>query len=98
MAAGFLMVAVSLAGCQTGTQTPQPKTYDVKRTVVDTDTKKPSIKLDHEDIPGLMTSMRMEFDVAAPQVLDGVKAGDKVVGKLKVESRHQTITALDRVP
>jgi len=95
---GILVSAALLAGCKSGTQVPQAKTYEVKGTVVVIDSKKPSVKLDHEDIPGLMKGMVMEFDVAGPKVLDGVNVGDKVVAKLKVEPGSQTITALDKLP
>src|SRR5262245_10962512 len=94
----LVIAALALAGCQSGSQTSQAKTYEVKGTVVAIDEKKPAVKLDHQDIPGLMKAMVMEFDVAGPKILEGLKAGDKVAGKLKVESGRHTITALEKVP
>src|SRR5438132_12897921 len=79
----LLLVTLFLSGCGTGSAVPKEKTFDVKGTVVSMDPKKPSVKLDHQDIPGLMKAMVMEFDVADPKLLEGVKAGDNVQGKLK---------------
>ena len=78
---------------------PKEKTYEVKGIVVAVDAKKPSVKLDHQDIPGLMKAMVMEFDVASPKILDGFQAGNKVQGKLKVEENGKyTITHLEKLP
>jgi Cu/Ag efflux protein CusF len=93
-----LILALILIGCRSGSDAPKEKTYEVKGTVVAVDANKPSIKLDHQDIPGLMKAMVMDFDVANPKILDGVKPGDKVAGKLKVDADNQTITALDKLP
>ena len=71
---------------------PKEKAYEIKGTVIAVDAKKPSVKLDHQDIPGLMRAMVMEFDVAGPKVLDGLKAGDKVQGTLKEKTATRVIT------
>jgi Cu/Ag efflux protein CusF len=36
------------------------------------------ITIAHEDIPGLMDAMEMQFEAKAPKMLEGLKAGDKV--------------------
>jgi protein SCO1/2 len=89
---------VIVAGCQSSSQGPPPKTYGIKGIVVAVDAKKQSIKLDHQDIPGFMKAMVMDFDVATPKVVEGLKPGDKVEGKLKVEAGNATVTALDKLP
>jgi hypothetical protein len=56
-----------------------------------------TVKLDHEDIPGLMKAMVMEFRVDNPKVLEGLKPGDNVHGKLKVESGQYIVTHLEKL-
>ena len=60
------------------------------------DVAKPSVKLDHEDIPGLMKGMQMEFAVENAKVLEGLKAGDQVQSQLKVESGKHIVTHLEK--
>ena len=84
-----LLLAFSLliaAGCRKAPEPAKEKIFDIKGTVVAVDLKKPAVKLDHQDIPGFMKAMEMEFDAASPKVIEGLKAGDKVSGKLKVEA------------
>jgi Cu/Ag efflux protein CusF len=40
--------------------------------------------------------MKMEFYVDNPKLLEGLKPGDKVQGRLKVESGNYTITRLEK--
>jgi Cu/Ag efflux protein CusF len=94
----LLLVLVIAIGCQSGSESAKVKTYAIKGTVVAVDAKKPSVKLDHQDIPGFMHAMVMEFDAANAKVLEGLKAGDKVQGKLKVENDNPVITVLDKSP
>jgi protein SCO1 len=96
-----LLLAFSLfiaAGCQKAPEPAKEKTFDIKGTVLAVDLKKPAVKLDHQDIPGFMQAMVMEFDAASPKVIEGLKAGDKVSGKLKVEAGNSVITRLDKLP
>jgi Cu/Ag efflux protein CusF len=43
------------------------------------------VRLDHEDIPGYMKAMEMDFNVDDASALEGLKSGDKVHGILKVK-------------
>ena len=45
-----------------------------------------------------MKGMVMEFDVASPKVLEGLKPGDKVQGKIKVDAGTQIVTHLEKSP
>jgi protein SCO1 len=90
-----LSVAMIVAGCSKS-DAPKAKTYDIRGTVVAVDTNKPAVKLDHEDIPGFMKAMVMEFPVADAKALEGMKPGDKVKGKLNVESGKYTIIQLQK--
>lgn len=93
----LLLVALVLAGCQNGKDgtRDKDKQYDVKAKVVAVDIDKKTVTLDHEDIPGLMKAMEMKFSVEDAKVLEGIKPGDEVHGKLKVKSgNNYTITEL----
>jgi protein SCO1 len=94
LVAVFFFAVALLAGCNTGTQTPKAKTYDVHGKVVSVDVKKKEVTLDHEAVPGLMHAMKMPFAVESAKVLEGIKAGDQVHGKLRVKDGEQTITEL----
>jgi protein SCO1/2 len=86
-----LLVAFLLAGCggtdsKDKTQDGKGKTYDVHGKVIAVDAEKKKVTLDHEDIPGLMKAMKMDFSVADAKLLEGIQAGDQVHGKLLVKS------------
>jgi Cu/Ag efflux protein CusF len=90
-----LAIPVILVGC-TESKAPAEKQYPIKGKVVAVDPDKPSVKLDHEDIPGLMQGMEMEFAVENPKLLQGLKAGEQVQGRLKVASGKYIVTELEK--
>ena len=93
----FVVAAILFASCQ-GQSTPPAavgKTYEVTGKVVALDPANKVVKLDHKDIPGLMKAMEMEFDVADANVLDGLKPGDAVRGKLTAGDGY-TIISLEK--
>ncbi len=65
-------------------------------TVVSVDASKPTVTLDHKDIPGVMKAMTMEFRVANRQIAEQVQAGDQVHGRLKKEESGLVITELKK--
>jgi Cu/Ag efflux protein CusF len=92
-----LAISVLLAGCKQDEQkTPEVKQYPIKGKVMSIDTAKPAVKLDHEDIPGLMKGMQMTFDVSDARLLEGLKAGDEVQGQLRVDGDKHVITELKK--
>jgi len=95
----MLLAPLVLAGCQSKSDGAKDKDkfYDVKAKVVAVDKDKKTVTLDHEDIPGLMKAMEMKFTVEDGKVLDGIAAGDKVHGKLKVKSGDYMITELHKL-
>ena len=72
------------------------KVYDLEGKIVAIRPDKTGVTLDHEDIPGLMKGMKMEFPVQDPKVLESLQVGDQVQGKLKVESGKYLITELKK--
>jgi protein SCO1/2 len=75
---------------------PGEKEYDVCGKVVSVDAAKPVVTLDHEDIPGLMKAMEMEFEVKDPKLLEGIKAGDRVQGRLRKGESGYVLTRLEK--
>lgn len=97
--AAAVAAASLVAGCQnpsTSSTASATKVYDVKGKVVSLDPAKKVVTLDHEDIPGFMKAMTMEFSVDDAKALDGLKAGDAVQGKLQVEGGKYTVTGLEK--
>jgi protein SCO1/2 len=91
-----LMVTI-VAGCgDRGADAPkESKEYAIKGTVTAIDGEKKNVTLDHEDIPGLMEAMEMEFAVSEPKVLEGISVGDAVGGRLQ-KSDELVITRLEK--
>jgi len=86
-------VSLTSAGCGKGNG-DKDKIYDIMGKVVAVDPEKKSVTLDHEDVPGLMKAMKMPFSVENAKVLEGIKAGDQVHGKLKVKGSDYILTEL----
>jgi Cu/Ag efflux protein CusF len=58
--------------------------------------EKPAVTLDHEDIRGLMKAMQMEFAVEDSKLLEGIKAGELVQGRLKKTESGYVLTRLEK--
>src|SRR5437762_3422549 len=99
-AIGLMLIAACmfLLGCGDGSKNSpeKDKVYDIQGKVTRVDIEKKKVKIDHQDIPGLMKGMDMEFDVDDGGVLEGIKVGDQVQGRLKVASGRYTITELHK--
>jgi len=93
---GFALFLIpwTLTGCTKSGNDAKEKTYDVKGKVVAVDVEKKEVTLDHEEIPGLMKAMKMPFAVESAKVLEGIKTGDQVHGRLKVKDGKNTIIEL----
>ena len=97
--AAAIAAAAGVAGCQNQSGSPPApgvKVYDVRGRIVSLDAGKKVVTLDHEDIPGFMKAMTMEFTVTDAKVLDGLKAGDAVRGKIKSEGGSYSVTGLEK--
>jgi Cu/Ag efflux protein CusF len=55
-----------------------------------------SVELDHEDIPGLMPAMIMEFYVKDKQMLVPLKVGDKVEFTIEEKNNTEIISAIKK--
>lgn len=90
--------SLALAGCGGNEQKSSvEKEHPIKGKVTAVDASKPSVKLDHEEIPDLdMKAMEMDYTVQNSKMLEGIKAGDQVQGRLKMESGKYIITHLEK--
>ena len=91
-----VLFPLALAGCNNNDATPAAKEYPIKGTVTAVDISKPSVKLDHEEIPGLMKAMEMDYSVENAKVLEGLKVGDQVQGRFRAKSGNYTIIQLEK--
>src|SRR5205809_840492 len=92
----LLLALLTLSGCKHDTTDSKEKVYDIKGKVVAVDAGKKEVTLDHEAIPGAMQAMEMPFKVEDAKILDGLKAGDQVEGKLKRTPGGDVITELHK--
>jgi protein SCO1 len=90
------LLLVGVYGCRDAADRPSTKEYDVKAKVAAVASDKTSVTLDHEDIPGLMKGMQMKFSVADTKVLEGIRPGDMVQGRLSVQSGSYVINKLEK--
>jgi protein SCO1/2 len=93
-----LLMGLALSGCSQPTPNTDTsvKEYDIKGKVVSIDRDVNTIKLDHEDIPGLMKAMTMNFPVENAKTLEKLEAGDQVEGKLKIMPGKYVLTQLEK--
>ena len=94
-ATSLLVVGCGGPGKSTSTSRSE-KFYDVRGKIVAVDAAKPAVTLDHEDIPGLMRAMQMEFALEDPKLLEGIKVGDHVQGRLKKGESGYVLTQLEK--
>jgi protein SCO1/2 len=94
-----LALSLALVGCtgSGGNQSDRAegKEYNVRGKVTAINAVKPAVTLDHEDIPGLMKAMQMEFRLENPKLLDGIKVSDEVQGRLKRTDSGYVLTHLE---
>jgi Cu(I)/Ag(I) efflux system periplasmic protein CusF len=75
---------------------PKNGKYDAKGVVTKINTKLGSVEIDHEDIPGMMPRMIMEFYVQDKKMLDGLAVGDKVDFVLEYKHPTETIAEIKK--
>jgi Cu/Ag efflux protein CusF len=70
--------------------------HEIRGTVTAIAADRKSVTLDHEAIPGLMGAMTMEYRVKDSGLLEGIKTGDRVEGRLQARGTDYLITELRR--
>ena len=69
--------------------------YRVDGRVVSIDAERSSVEIAHEEIPGFMPAMVMRFDVASPELLDGVKPDMQVRFELERRGAQLRVLAIE---
>lgn len=78
----------------TSLPTPKNGDYPAKGKVTKINNELGSVELDHEDIPGLMPPMIMEFYVDDKSVLKQIAVGDKVDFVIRYKDGQETISRI----
>jgi protein SCO1 len=87
--AAFLGLALALA-CERG-----PELFDAVGVVKGVEPGLRQLLIEHEDIPGLMPAMTMNFDVADPALLAGLAPGQHVHFRLSFDGRVYRVVAVE---
>ena len=74
--------------------TPGTQIYQAVGVVKGLNPTAKEVTIDHEDIPGLMSAMRMTFSVKDLKVLDGIGVGDKIDFELERNGSDYTVTKI----
>ena len=97
----FLSCILLLAGCGTSvsteSNTANQKRYDLRGTVVSVDKLQKRAKIDHEEIPGFMDRMTMEFPIHENWVWDDLVPGVQVRAELVVDSSAKDPYWLEKI-
>ena len=75
---------------------PKDGDYPGKGKVTKINTEIGSVEMDHEDIPGLMPAMRMEFYVSDKKLLNDLAVGDGVDFTILYKGGTETITKIGK--
>lgn len=78
----------------TSLPTPKNGDYPAKGKVTKINNELGSVELDHEDIPGLMPPMIMEFYVDDKSLLKQIAVGDKVDFVIRYKDGRETISRI----
>jgi len=76
--------------------TPKDGDYHGKGKLTKVDNSIGSVGLDHEDIPGLMPRMIMEFYVSDKALLQGLEVGDDVTFTVRYDKGTEKVTAISK--
>jgi protein SCO1/2 len=83
-----ILCLLALCGCG-------PRAHEGVGTVVEVAPDLGQVMLAHEEIPGLMPAMTMNFDVSDPALLSAIAAGDRVRFALDVDGSRYRITSFE---
>ena len=77
---------------------PGEKLYTVRGVVLSRNTADNSVNLDHEEIPGFMAAMKMDYSVRGVDVETLPPDGKRIEAKLHVTDRAYWITDIKPIP
>ncbi len=101
-----LMLAMALVGLATSCKKRPPEkapkaeakrqVYQVKGVVRQVFPERNQVKIDHQEIPGYMKAMTMDFDVKNPNELNGLAPGDQISFQMVVTDTDGWIEAVKK--
>jgi protein SCO1/2 len=71
------------------------ETYDVTGVVRAIDAAQGQVKIEHEEIPGFMPAMTMNFDVTPPSLIEGIEPGARVRFTLERAATTLRVTQIE---
>lgn len=98
-----LLVFMALAACSDEKERrpvsePGEKLYTVRGVILSRDASANTVHMDHEEIPGFMTAMKMDYAVRGAEVKTLPADNTRVEAKLHVTERAYWITDVKRIP
>lgn len=91
--AAWVLVGVALlVAC--GTET---KHYEARGIVYDVNVEFRQLLIEHEEIPGLMPAMTMNFDVADPALLEALETGDRIAFELEFTGESYRVLSARKI-
>src|SRR6266568_3780135 len=91
----LLSLVLALASCKKA-QTP-PKTFQATGVVVSLNTDGKTVEIKHEEIPGYMGAMTMDFETRDTNELRGLTAGDNVSFRMLVTDKDGWIDQIKKL-
>jgi protein SCO1/2 len=92
LAALALVLALACGGRDGG-----PGVYPARGVVVEVDRETRQVLVDHEDVPGLMPAMTMNFDVPDPAVLERLAPGQEIAFELEFTGKSFRVKSAEVV-
>lgn len=100
----LLLVALALAACsgedaaQRPVSEPGEKLYTVRGVILSRRASDNTVHMDHEEIPGFMAAMKMDYAVRGADVAQLPADGKRVEARLHVTDRAYWITDVKPIP
>jgi protein SCO1/2 len=93
----LLLLLALLVACARG-ERPQEKVYTLKGTIIARDASDNMLRVNHEEIPGYMEAMTMDYTVKGAKVTELPPDNARVEGKLHVTDEGAWLTDVKKVP
>jgi protein SCO1/2 len=74
-----------------------PELHEAQGTVTEVRADLRQLVIDHDEIPGLMPAMTMNFDVADPALLERLAAGDRIRFRIAHEGSAYRVVAAEKI-
>jgi len=88
LSAVFLLTACQKASTNTGAASPSAKRYDFRGKVISIDKANKKATIEHQDIPGYMDAMTMEFPIRQDSVWEVLTPGSEIRADLVVDNAN----------